>query len=1101
MFKKFLHILTLTLLLSLAGSAAAFAQTKVSGQVVDTTGEPVVGVAVIQQGTDNGAVTDLDGMFTITVKGDEHVLSVTSLGYKSQTVRLSQGQTSVTITLEEDNTMLEETVVVGYGTQKKVNLTGAVTAVDAKELQDRSAHNLSTMLQGSVAGLNISTSSGNPGSTGTLNIRGITSINDAEPLVLIDGVPGDLDRVNPNDVASISVIKDASAAAVYGARGTYGVILVTTKQSSSKDGKAKIVYSGRFGWEEPTTSTDYETRGYWSAYTVDKFWASDAGKNYTTYTDYDMAQLLARVNDVTEDPSRPWIVEDFRNGRNQWVYYCNTDWYHELYTDRHPTLSQAISVSGGNDAVRYYISGSYDRQVGVVKVNPDVFQKYNLRAKFDAKLNKYMRLSNNTSFYSSIYDWVGSGDVEDSFAYASRHALASFPLKNPDGSWVYGTPMINGSYNVANGRHIIFGDGIDKNTQRKSDFANTTQLTIKPIEQLSIVGNFTYRQYENRNTGRTYPIYFRRYPDAALESYSTGAGLDELSESVAVYQRLSANAYATYEDTFASAHHLTVTAGMNMETYHRKTVTASGQYLLSSELNDLNLVGPSADGSIISSVGGGATSNALLGFFARANYDYKGRYLFELSGRYDGTSRFAPGQRWGFFPSASAGWRISEEPFFSPAKSVVDNLKLRASFGSLGNQEVSDFSYLQTVSLYEFNTSGHYSYSFGEGTNNGKYASLSNPVSAFLTWETAQQYDLGLDAALLGNRLEFTGDVYIRNTVNMLVDGQKIPGVYGASAPKVNSADLTTRGYELALSWRDQFKLAGKPFGYSIKGTLSDYRTYVTRYANNPDKLLSDYYVGQRVGDIWGFVVDGLFESDEEAKDYQNNVCDIESYITGRMTGGVMAGDLKYVDLDGDKKLTTGAGTLEDPGDRKILGNSLASLQYGFNLSMDWMGFDISAFFQGTGNHYWYPTRMNMSFWGPYAYSYTSFIPRDFYTKMCWSETHTDAYFPRPRAYSSTGGQLSKVNNRYLQNLRYLRFKNLTVGYTLPAELTKKISIDKVRIYFTGENLCYWSPLKKVTEYLDPEAAFQRNSANDSARNQMYYPWQKTYMFGIDITF
>ena len=1102
MFKKVFHILSLTLLLSLGCFVAVAQNRTVTGKVVDQAGEALMGVAVIQQGTSNGTVTDLDGSFALQVSGGDVTLEITSLGYVSKTMSIPAGTKTVTVVLSEDTTVLEETVVVGYGTQKKVNLTGAVTAVEAKDLEDRVSHNLSTMLQGSVAGFNISTSSGNPGSTGTLNIRGTTSINKAGPLVLIDGVPGDIDRVNPADVASISVIKDASAAAVYGARGAYGVVLVTTKDSKRDDGKATVRYSGRWGWEEPTTSTDYETRGYWSAFTVDKFWMADSGNKYTTYTDEDMIQLLARINDVTENPARPWIVEDFRKGRNQWVYYCNTDWYHELYNDQHPVTSHSVSISGGNKDVKYYISGGYDRQTGVVKVNPDVFQKYNLRSKLDFKINKYSRLSNNTSFYSSTYDWIGAGDVEDSFAYASRHALASFPLKNPDGTWTYGTPMIAGGYNVANGRHIIFGDGIDKNTKRRTDFSNTTQLTIKPVEQLSIVGNYTYRLYQNRDTGRLYPMTYRRYPDSALESYSSGAGLNELTESVATYVRQSANVFATYEDTFADAHHFTLTAGMNAETYHRKSISASGQNISTPYLNDLDLIATDANGQVVTSASGGATSNALLGFFARANYDYKGRYLLELSGRYDGSSRFAPGHRWGFFPSASAGWRISEEPFFEDIKDMVNNFKLRASFGRLGNQEVADFAYLQEVSFYDFNTSGHYNYSFGESSINGKYASLSAPVNANLTWETAEQLDLGVDIALFGNKLEFTGDVYVRNTLNMLVKGSKIPAIYGADAPKENSADLSTKGYELALSWRDSFELAGERFSYSLRGTLSDYATYVTRYDNNPEHLLGDYYVGQRVGDIWGFKVDGFFATDEEALDYNTNVCDQLSYIgTSRMRGGVMAGDLKYLDLDGDKKLGIGQNTAEDPGDREILGNSLASLQYGFTFAFDYMGFDASIFFQGTGNHYWYPAGMNMSFWGPYAYSYASFIPRDFYTTMCWSEDNPDAYFPRPRAYSSTGGQLRLINDRYLQNIRYLRLKNLTLGYTIPKKVTKVLSLDKVRVYFSGENLHYWSPLTKVTNYLDPEASFQRNDTNSSARNQMYYPWQKTYMFGIDITF
>ena len=356
--------------------------------------------------------------------------------------------------------------------------------------------------------------------------------------------------------------------------------------------------------------------------------------------------------------------------------------------------------------------------------------------------------------------------------------------------------------------------------------------------------------------------------------------------------------------------------------------------------------------------------------------------------------------------------------------------------------------------------------------------------------------------ALFGNRLEFTGDVYVRNTLNMLVKGSKIPAIYGADAPKENSADLSTKGYELSLGWKDSFEIAGERFGYSLRGTLSDYATYVTRYDNNPEHLLGDYSVGQRIGDIWGFRVDGLFATDEEAIDYNTNVCDQLSYIgTSRMRGGVMAGDLKYRDLDDDHKLGIGLNTPENPGDREILGNGLASLQYGFTFAFDYMGFDASIFFQGTGDHYWYPAGMNMSFWGPYAYSYASFIPRDFYTTMCWSEDNPDAYFPRPRAYSSTGGQLRLINDRYLQNIRYLRLKNLTLGYTIPKEVTRVLSLEKVRVYFSGENLHYWSPLTKVTKYLDPEASFRRNKDNSSARNQMYYPWQKTFMFGIDITF
>ena len=1085
--------IAVSLLLAFGGLISLYAQSRsVSGKVLDEQQVPIIGAAVIMAGEGSvGSVTDIDGNFALTVPSGDVTLNVTCLGYESKAVSVSNTQSMVTIILKEDSMMIDETVVVGYGTQKKVNLTGAITTVASKELENRTSHSLTNMLQGSVPGLNITTSSGTPGASGSINIRGVTSINDAEPIVVIDGAIGDLDRVNPNDVQSISVIKDAAAAAVYGARAAYGVILITTKSGSDKDGKAIVKYSGKFGWEEPTTSTDYETRGYWSVYTVDKFWQADAGKKYTTYTDYDMGQLLARVNDKTEHPDRPWVVEDIRNGKRQWVYYANTDWYHELYNDQHPVQKHSVSISGGGKAVRYFLSASYDKKVGVIKQNPDVYQKYNLRSKLDFDINKWFKMSNNTSYFASSYSFPGVGDVENAFAYAARHALAAFPLKNPDGSWVYTTPMISGNYNVANGRHIVYGNDKNFNMDKYNDFQNTTELKFTPVKQFNITANFTYRNYTTSYTNRQTKFDYRVYPGADIQYYTSGAGEDKLTENIKRYNYLSGNVFATFEETWKDAHHLTVMAGLNAETWANKNVKALGKNLLSEDLNDLNLIAPDVDGNVLTEVGGGQNAYSLLGVFARVNYDYKGRYLFEASARYDGTSRFAAGSRWGLFPSGSIGWRISEEPFFAPAKKVVNNLKLRASYGSLGNQNVGYYAHLRTISLNYFSN-----YTFGEGSTKPKYSSLSNPVSSGLTWETTQQSNIGLDMTMFNNRLEFTAEAYIRDTKNMLTDGDALPGVFGADPPKANSADLRTKGYELSLSWRDQFNLAGHPFGYSVRATMSDFRSHITKFDNPTYTFGKSYYEGMRLGDIWGFVVDGLFATDEEAKQYTSEVLDC-SYINGRMTGGFLAGDLRFVDLDGNKVLGIGSNTVDKPGDRKILGNSLPSLQYGMTFAFDWLGFDVSAFFQGTGNHYWYPHGFNMNFWGCYSYSYVSFLQRDF-IQRCWSEENPDAYFPRPRSYSATGGELSKVNSRYLQNVRYLRFKNLTVGYTLPKKWLDKVRVDKVRIYFTGENLHYWSPLKKNCLYVDPESAFSRSSDVD---NHMSYTWQKTMMFGIDITF
>ena len=360
------------------------------------------------------------------------------------------------------------------------------------------------------------------------------------------------------------------------------MILITTKSGSAQDGKATVRYSGRLGWQAPTTTTDYETTGYWSVYTVNTFWRAKNGTNYVDYTDYDMQQLLARVNDKTENPDRPWVVEDTRNGRRQWVYYGNYDWWHMMYNDRRPTQQHSISLSGGTKDVKYLVSGAYDYQKGILNMNPDIYRKYNLRSKIDFTINRYATLSNNTSFYGSQYTFQGNGSIDDTIGYSGRHALACFPMKNPDGSWLYGTPYLN--YKVGNGRHIMLGEGSHRNVNRTNDFSNTTRLVITPIKQLSLTGDFTYRLYQTRNTHRSNNLFYREYPDGPLLSYATGAGLNKLSESVNTRNYYSANVFANYEDTFGEAHHVTGVVGFNYERMYLKNVSAAGQNLTSTSL-------------------------------------------------------------------------------------------------------------------------------------------------------------------------------------------------------------------------------------------------------------------------------------------------------------------------------------------------------------------------------------------------------------------------------------------------------------------------------------------------------------------------------------
>ena len=1084
------HIVLTALFLALA--LPGWAQRTLSGKVSDTSGEGIPGAVVMVSGTTKGAVSNMDGDWTLEVKGGEISLEVSCLGYTGTSIKVPAGQSRVDVVLEEDNMMLEETVVVGYGTQKKVNLTGAVTAVKGDELLNRTAHDVTSMLQGAVPGLNITTSTGIMNESPELNIRGYTSINGAGPMVLIDGAEGDLSRVNPQDVESISVIKDGAAAAVYGARAAFGVILVTTKSGSDAEGKATVRYSGRWGWQSPTTSTDYETRGYWSVFTINKFWAErNPGEQYLKYNDDDMNELLERVNDVTENPARPWVVEENVGGRKVWKYYANTDWYHTLFSDRNPSQQQNLSITGGGKNFKYYISGTWDRQQGILKIHPDILDKYQLRARFEGRINKWATISNNTSYYDQTYNYLaqGTSNLDRAISMLTAHALPCFPLQNPDGSWVYYSDYFVSSYAVGNGMHIKFSENTDKHIERKNDFSNTTELNITPFKQLRITGNFTFRKRRNHTTARQTNVTYKMYPDQEMQTREAGIGTNQLDEKARTYSYRSANLFATYEDNFGG-HHLTAVAGGNYETEHSQYLEAIAYYLISDKLNDLSLAGLDANGAAKQYIDGEQSEYALLGFFGRVNYDYKGRYLLELSGRYDGSSRFARGHRWGFFPSGSLGWRISEEPFFAPAKRYVSNLKLRASIGSLGNQVVGNYAYIRRVSTDDS------SWSFGEGTL-AKSSGVSAPNAGDLTWEKVRQYNLGLDAGFFKDRLQFTGEAYIRNTLGMLVEGLALPAVYGADSPKQNSANLRTQGYEFSLGWKDQFLLFGRPFGYGISGNISNYDSVITKYDNNPNNIVSDYYVGRHLGEIWGFEADELFATDLEAMDYAEKV-DL-SYIVSGMGCGWKAGDLKYVDRDGSGDIGIGANTLDDPGDRKILGNSLPRLSYGATISLDFFGFDASVFFQGTGDHYWYPPRWCFPFWGPFSNPMQSFLRKDF-LKDVWDYNNTDAYFPRARGYiaETAGGYLNRVNSRYLQNARYLRLKNLTVGYTLPVNISKKVGIEKLRVYFSGENLACWSPLFKHSPYLDPEAVAHDDS---EATGRSFYPWQKNFMFGIDIQF
>lgn len=825
---------------SVVGVTVVLSRTKssgkrtITGQVNDASGMPVPGAVVMVVGQSGGTVTDGSGRFSMPASDGEVTLAVQCLGYVEKTQLLSAAADNIVVTIDEDALSIDETVVVGYGVQKKVNLTGAISTVSSENLENRTAPTLTHMLQGSVPGLNVTTSSGRPGNSASINIRGINSINGGSPLVLVDGAEGDLSRVNPADVESISVIKDASAAAVYGARASFGVILVTTKSGTEADGMATVRVNSRFGWEAPTTSTEFENRGYYSVYLNDLFYRAANGTNYTYYTQSDMQELWARVNDKRENPARPWVMIDQRDGRDTYLYYANTDWYHELFRDRRPNQQHSVSLSGGTAHVKYLLSGSYNREEGIFRRNTDKLDKYSFRSKISFDIKKWLNLTNNTSYYKYRYRYPGPSDVNTAFSLMTVHALASYPAHNPDGTSIGYTSFANNNY-VMDGLLTILDNPNYKNEDNKDNLSTTTELTIKPLASLEIRANFTYALNQNRYMNRATNTEYSRYPGETVQ-VTNSRSIDSLKEKTETQHYYATNIYATWTKCIAKSHNIKLMAGFNWETKHYKDVGAKGYYLMSQTLNDLNLVGSDADGNPRMETSGGQNEYALEGFFGRLNYDYKGRYLFEASGRYDGTSRFASSHRWGFFPSMSLGWRISEEKFFAPIKNTMNSFKLRYSYGSLGNQLVGYYDYIRKIAI------GTGSYTFGSGSK-PTIATIGAPVASNLTWEKTLQHDLGVDLAFFGNRLMFTADAYIRDTKDMLTAGVALPAVYGASSPKMNAADLRTKGYEFQLSWRDGFNLFGKPFNYSVTASFSDYITEITKFDNPERTFAKSYYV------------------------------------------------------------------------------------------------------------------------------------------------------------------------------------------------------------------------------------------------------------------
>lgn len=1058
----------------------------ISGSVKDSSGEPLLGVSVIVKHgkTVTGAVTDINGHYQVKASPDA-TIEFSFIGFK--TVTMQADKKIINVTLKDDNQLLDEVVVVGYGTQKKANLTGAVAQVTSEVLENRSTSSVTQMLQGAMPNVNVQVNTGAPGAGGTLSIRGMGSLNSSSPLILVDGIPGSIDQLNPNDIESISVLKDASSAAIYGARAAFGVILVTTKKA--KSGKAKVSYNGYFSWSSPTVSTDFVTCGYDHAYIYDTSYMAQKGKMgaATGLTEDDYKELEARRYDTVENPERPWVVVDDpdASGRQKYHYYANFDWWNWMYKEQMPSQSHDVNISGGSDKIQYYVSASFYTKEGMMKRVDETYKQYTLTSKINAQVKSWLKIANQTTYFDKSHTYPGENAANSAFARTMINSAPYYVPIGPDGNY---TGYMANKKLLNEGRVADIYGGVSKGSVGERRFRNTFSVQIDPIRNLSLNADYTFGFTMDDNWKRQGVVYVSNgYANETMLSTSSTHKTDYIQKSMSYNPSHVFNAYATYANTFAKAHSVSATFGINYEKQSYHDLLGYRTDVMSETLNDLNLATGTEEGDIKAT--GGASAYELFGLFFRANYNYKERYLLEVNGRYDGSSRFLSGNRYGFFPSVSAGWRISEEPFMK-SLNIFDNLKLRASYGVLGNQV--------GVALYPYSTISQKQSSYIIGSALAYYLTTPSPIAGDYTWEKVGTFNIGLDVNVLNNRLNFSADYFIRKTSDMFVDGITLPSVYGANPPRQNAGEMETKDYEITVTWRDKFRLAGQNMNYEIFASLGDATSEITKYQGNDTNLLSDHYVGQKIGEIWGYRTGGLFQSDEEAKEYTAKIDQTAVNRDITLAQGewsvARGGDVKYLDRDGNNVIDKGANTLEDHGDMEVIGNETPRYNYGFGANLTWNGFDFSIAFQGIGKRDLYPNKEMEKFWGSWGRVNSAFLPKGL-AEQAWSEDNKGAYFPRLERGSSAyqdRAQLQIRNDRYLQNLAYLRLKNLSVGYTLPNTLTSRVGIDRLRIYFAGDNLCYWSPFK--TDYIDPEQAI----AADDAR---IYPFSKTLTVGINLTF
>lgn len=1035
------------------------------GVVKDNQGETVIGASVVVKGSTNGTITGLDGDFTLDNVKRGDVIQISYIGYVSQEV-VWQG-TPLNITLKEDSQTLEEVVVVGFGSQKKANLTGSVSQVKMDDvLGERPVTNVKNALQGSMPGLMVS-GGASPGEAKSFNIRGTVSINGMNPLVLIDNVEGDIDLLNPEDIESVTVLKDAASSAIYGARAAASVILITTKKAK-KGEKFNLNYNANFGFQTSINSPkqaslDEYLRAYQAAGFSETYYAGNG--SVSKWREY--------LAGYKENPAAyPTVGDGIYIGEDGAPYYLNDKDVYKAFQETSFMQTHNLTANGGTEKLRYRLSAGLTKEDGPLIESKDTYMRKNISSFISADITDW--LTQEADFRYTVADRsepMGSGDG----IYCMNHI--SF----------YPSGMMPGSVNTSVGKDLPLitpENQIRYNNPYLTDTDNTRiylRTIMRPIKGLELVGEYTY---DRKNWQKSYYAKKWEYTTEQLGSNNSVTS-DYLFKSEDHEDYNALNLYGTYNFSIKEDHMFKVMAGFNQERKQNSWISVQTHDMIAPSAPSFT----SATGKIIPQ--NSYSDYAIRGAFYRINYNYKDRYLFEANGRYDGSSKFPKDDRFGFFPSFSVGWNIARESWMEKALDYVSDLKLRASWGQIGNQNIGNYGYYSTMQPV-----GNSNYWLKDGEFI-TYISTPGLVSNSFTWETVETLDIGFDASMFNSRLQVTFDWYQRTTRDMLIAGIQLPAVVGTSAPMRNAADMRTRGWEIAVNWRDQIG----DWKYNVGFNLYDYKSKITKYSNNEDKLLSqNYYEGKTLGEIWGYVSDGFYTID-----------DFDGPGTWQLKDGVASldgynprpGDEKFVNLNDDRgtnEINSGLNTVDSPGDQKVIGNSTPRYNFGVNLGVSYKGFSLSAILQGTAKRdvwiggmslfpfggsakAYYPVFYNQTdYWEPMGSCDGQYTEND---REYWVAKNPDASLYRLYSNMQNHGSNQRASTKYLQNGAYMRLKNITLAYTFPKALISKVSLSALKVFVSAENLATISSLPKG---YDPE------------RLSWGYPFYRTLSFGLNVT-